>query len=300
MKKLFPSIVFLFLSFSQIKAQTYIPFIENSKIWAVANILYYYPIPNYRIITTRSSKFINDTSSWNGKTYQVLYSTSDPVQGNWNEDFYYGYREENKKVYKSEIYSDIEYLIYDFSLAVGDSMYVDSMYYYPNYAHVISVDSVLVGNAFRKRIQFDNPPEVWIEGIGSLFSPFDPIRWCMSMGAGPLLLCVSDSTGNLYMNPEYNSCYLDTTMTHRKEYGSGNTEVKIRSNPMHESCVIYIGGITSKFTGYNLYNSAGFLVRKEPIQNTEFTLFRNDLPAGIYLLQLTGENASKSIRIIIQ
>lgn len=301
MKKLYSLIVLFLLSSATIKAQTYVPFIENSKIWSVANILYYYPIPGYRIITTQSYQFMNDTTSWNGKTYQTLYgTTSNPEQGNWNEDFWYGYREDNMKVYKSEIYSDVEELIYDFSLTVGDSVYVDSVYYSYNFTHVISVDSVLINGSFRKRIQFDDPPEVWIEGMGSLQSPFNPIRWCMQMGAETLLLCVNDSTGNLYMNPEYNNCYLDTTITHQKEYGSGCSEVIIRSNPMHESAVIYTGTNKTEFTSYNLYNSSGLLVREEMIRNVEFTLYRRNLPAGIYLLQLIGSNQIRNLRIIIQ
>jgi len=244
---------------------------------------------------------MDDTTSWNGKTYQTLYgTTANPELGIWYEDFWYGYREENMKIYKSEIYSDVEELIYDFSLTVGDSVYVDSVYYSFNYAHVIIVDSVMVGSSFRKRIQFDDPPELWIEGIGSLYSPFNPIRWCMQMGAGSLLLCASDTTGNLYMNPEYNSCYLDTTMTDLKEYGSVSSEVIIRSNPMHESAVINAGSNKDEFTSYNLYNSAGLLVQQEKIQNVEFTLYRKNLPAGIYLLQLIGRKQIQNFRIVIQ
>jgi hypothetical protein len=301
MKILFLSIVFTFLTFTTVKAQPYIPFIENYKVWSVANIMYYFPIPGYRTITTKSFQFMNDTTSWNGKTYQTLYgTTANPELGNWNEDFWYGYREENRKVYKSEIYSEVEELFYDFSLTVGDSVYVDSVYYTSSYAHVISVDSIMVGSSFRKRIHFDDPPEVWVEGIGSLQSPFNPIRWCMQFGAESLLLCVTDSTGNLYTNPEYNSCYLDTIMTHLEEYGQEGCEIMIRNNPMHESAVINTGKDKTEFTSYNLYNSAGVLVQQEKIQNVEFTLYRNNLPAGIYLLQLIGSKQIQNIRIVIQ
>jgi hypothetical protein len=158
----------------------------------------------------------------------------------------------------------------------------------------------MVGSSFRKRIHFDDPPEVWVEGIGSLQSPFNPIRWCMQFGAETLLLCVSDSTGNLYTNPEYNSCYLDTIMTHRKEYGSVGSEVIIRNNPMRESAVINTGSNKGEFTSYNLYNSADALVQKGKIENVEFILYRNNLPAGIYLLQLIGNKQIQNLRIVIQ
>jgi hypothetical protein len=300
MKKLTFLVAVLLLSCNTLKAQTYYPFINNSNIWSVANILYYYPIPNYRIITTKAFKFNNDTTSWNGKIYQTLYGTSDPGLMNWYEDFWFGYREENNKVYRSEIYSDTEDLIYDFSLKTGDSVYVDSIYVYQAYAHVTSVDSVLINGMYRKRIQFDLPPDIWIEGIGSLYDPFNPLHWYYMYGSGTELLCVTDSTGNLYMNPEYNSCYLDTTMTKLKEFGSGYNDVKIRNNPMHESTVINTGSNSVRFSSYNLYNSAGVLVRKDKIQNAEFTLYRDNLPGGIYLLRLIGKDTIQNVRIIIQ
>ena len=69
---------------------------------------------------------------------------------------------------------------------------------------------------------------------------------------------------------------------------------------MRESAVINTGSIKDEFTSYNLYNSAGVLVQKEKIQNVEFTLYRKNLPAGIYLLQLLGSKQIQNFRIIIQ
>jgi hypothetical protein len=40
MKILFLSAVFTLLTFITVKAQPYIPFIENYKMWSVANIMY--------------------------------------------------------------------------------------------------------------------------------------------------------------------------------------------------------------------------------------------------------------------
>jgi hypothetical protein len=89
-------------------------------------------------------------------------------------------------------------------------------------------------------------------------------------------------------------------MTHRKEYGSVGSEVIIRSNPMRESAVINTGSNKGEFTSYNLYNSAGALVQKEKIENVEFILYRKNLPAGIYLLQLIGSKQIQNFRIVIQ
>jgi hypothetical protein len=236
------------------------------------------------------------------RTYYYLFEcNTDPSTGSWGYRLDgYGYREENHKVFKSYYYSDTEEILYDFNLSVGDSVYIDSIYYSPTYAHITTVDSIFLAGEFRKRILFDNPPEVWIEGIGSLYSPFNPIRWCMQMGSSSLLLCATDSTGNLYMNPEYNSCYLDTTMTSVTELVKNNSNVRISNNPMHEFSDITFENQTQQFRSYNLYNPAGILVRKDCIINSGFTLYRNMLPAGIYLLQLVSKTGWQNFRIIIE
>jgi hypothetical protein len=69
---------------------------------------------------------------------------------------------------------------------------------------------------------------------------------------------------------------------------------------MHESAVINTGKDKTEFTSYNLYNSAGALVQKGKIENVEFIIYRKNLPAGIYLLQLIGSKQIQNIRIVIQ
>lgn len=301
MKTLFLISVLLILSIFSVKAQKYFPFVENKKQWNQATILYYFPIPNYRIITTHSFKFTQDTVSYNGKTYNYLFEcNTNPLTGNWGYQIAgYGYREENKKVYRSEYYEPAEEVIYDFSLKVGDSVYVDSIYYFPTYAHVASVDSVLAGDSFRKRIQFDNPPDIWIEGIGSLYSPFNPIRWCMQMGSGSDLLCASDSTGNIYMNPEYNSCYLDTIFTHRENMISENL-VRIINNPMLEYSIIQIDNDFGEYIKYELINSSGLLVRNGIISTREFIIFRNGLSSGLYMINFFGNTKKVAKKLMIK
>jgi len=43
------------------------------------------------------------------------------------------------------------------------------------YAKVIHVDSTLIGGSYRRTIHFDEPPDTWIEGIGSTRDPFEPL-----------------------------------------------------------------------------------------------------------------------------
>ena len=69
---------------------------------------------------------------------------------------------------------------------------------------------------------------------------------------------------------------------------------------MRESAVINTGSNKGEFSSYNLYNSAGDLMQKEKIQTVEIILYRNNLPAGIYLLQLIGSKQIQNFRIVIQ
>lgn len=74
-------------------------------------------------------------------------------------------REDNKKVYAVYQGQQPEQLIYNFNLAVGDS--IQSPYGNPYlYYHVTKVDTIELASGKRKRIELDF--DTWIEGIGTL------------------------------------------------------------------------------------------------------------------------------------
>ena len=122
-----------------------------------------------------------------GKTYKKLYMykgcdfTSDRST---LVDFM---REENKTVYSKkerkdndDIYGEDveeEIVLYDFSLNVGDSLWIPSYY---EYEEVTRIDTVKVGNTYRKQFYINNRTSpIWTEGLGVMEDNFMFCSFCL-------------------------------------------------------------------------------------------------------------------------
>jgi hypothetical protein len=250
-------------------------------------------------ISTNSFKLEGDTV-WNGKTYKNLYTCdADPSVSNWDIGSDYLYREEAGKVFKVNFWSEQEELVYDFNLNIGDSVYVDSIYANA-YAYVTLVDSIIIDGAYHKQIHFDSPQDIWVEGLGSLHSPFNPIQYSFLIPGGFELLCVTNQNGTIYMNPSYHKCYIDTTyITSQPELFQSSSEIKVSNNPMKTFSLIKIQGSVDGFEKYSLFNSCGMMIKSGTIKDNTFTIQRENLSSGIYFLKVYSKEVILSKKLII-
>ena len=109
--------IFLFLGCMNVMAQeddteSYHPFLKEGKTWYYED--WYYDLNRKEEWTKIVSYVINGTTEINGKTYYNLYRVSE--DGN---ELYDNLREEDRKVWAYTENGD--YLLYDFSMSVGDS-----------------------------------------------------------------------------------------------------------------------------------------------------------------------------------
>ena len=254
------------------------PFIQEEKIWADIDKMLLFP--GY-LITTDYYKFEGGITM-QGKYYHNMYRCShDSTQTNWNKDPYF-YREDSNKVYRYEWLIQIETLIYDFNLMVGDSILFDPYY---ECAYVTNVDSIMIAGVYRKRIQFENPNDVWIEGLGSLYSTFEPLIYYYMLGTLSELLCVNDSSGKLYQNPAYNSCWVDTLIVGTDEGIAMSSAMKIHPNPTSTHITIETP-VESQLSILNL-NGQELLMQTTTEPKTIINI--STLPNGVYFVRVTGE-----------
>jgi len=159
--KIFFSILLLLsVSFAKGQEYTYIPFVEEGKIWSYATVYQvgYLPGggPEYR--AGYSNYQIKGDTIINGLNYKKLYA------GCSDKDYYLGVclREENKKVHFIIEGRDNGQPFFDFNLQEGD--WVGYLY------QVTKIDTIQIGETKRKRFAFGpgNVYETWIEGIGAL------------------------------------------------------------------------------------------------------------------------------------
>jgi hypothetical protein len=299
MKKSFAILFLIGCSFVN-HAQQYFPFIEEGKTWAELNVFQPgFPDPPFTQYNTRSFKFEGDTT-FEGNSWKKLFvTTNDPEFESWQLEFCF-YREQDRKVYRYCDPMTGEEMIYDFSLALGDSIYIVDGQPFDYWIHVIEVDSIEVSGEMRKRFHFDDPAEVWIEGLGSTYMPFDPIFGQFILGGGLYsLLCVNDNSGLVYQDPAFSACFIDTTITAVNYLESPEYQVRIFSQLPDRKLRVSISGKEGVFSRYHLSNMNGALARQGEFTGNDFTIDNSGLKPGIYILRLTGENAVFSSKVEI-
>ncbi len=128
-----------------------------------------YPGPQVMIDSTYYTLYL-----YNASVYSPAYGNWCPEQDYWVYGNGYAYLRNdsvNRKVYTYDISSSTEHLLYDFNVAVGDTIPAGGLYYLEE-QYVDSIDSVDIGMGYRKRIYLHSAydDDIWIEGIGSKIS----------------------------------------------------------------------------------------------------------------------------------
>lgn len=130
-----------------------------------------------------------------------------------------GLREEGKKIYYiGETIGfpggyDCEYLLYDFTKQVGDTIWNDSTG--GIYTVVLGIDSILIDGSYRKRYKvhaemgYNHDPDYIIEGIGSvgngLLGHISPVPTCGYHYWEHI--CFRENGVVKYLNPAYSECF---------------------------------------------------------------------------------------------
>ncbi len=212
--------IVLFLAFTvfsiNLKSQEYIPLLENNKTWNVLDVLYIPGDPYYdTTFSTINYKVFGDTLI-NSISYWKIYKSTDENSSNWLLDAFMREDVEHKIWYLKDS-SEEEFLMYDFGAEQGDILEVGTFEPVP-----LSVDSIAeieIDGISRLKywLSYANYyQETWVSGIGSskglLFSGSALIT-----GGWYWLLCVSDMDGLVYTNPNYESCYLVTSLNEKSE-----------------------------------------------------------------------------------
>ncbi|MDR3339507.1 MAG: T9SS type A sorting domain-containing protein [Candidatus Symbiothrix sp.] len=184
-----------------------------------------------------------------------------------------------------------EKLMADFSVKAGDEVTVYSFwpaYYTPQLVTVKDVDSVLIENEYRKRVNlvdwmgnnFNWPPDSWVEGLGSvvygLFFPGPEI--VVDLGDPPKFLCLHIDDMLIYQNANYNTCYI-------KDGGTGEIKEFHHSGfkiyPTLADDHLYIEK-TDALYSYKIYNSNGILYRNGKLSGN--TINVSNLHPGVYFI----------------
>ena len=285
----------LFSVFSFARSQSVLPLLEPGKVWSIASFL-----PHGGGATTSYYKFEGDTLVNGHHYYKTYVCNFDSTLSNWKIDTWYGLLREDPagRVYTPE--ADSEFLLYDFSLLPGDSIFTGFQICSNDcYAYVNYVDSVMVSGTYRKRIVFSSVLDTrpWIEGIGSLSHVLDPYNRQSGTGWNDLL-CVNYQGNLLYQNPLFESCYYLLMGTPSAE--SEKTPVTVNPNPVHQTALISIQNAENEYWLLEVFNAAGTVVRRFPIIGSQFLFNRDGLTPGLYLMKLTSNQRSFVVKLLVE
>ncbi|MBK6525967.1 MAG: T9SS type A sorting domain-containing protein [Crocinitomicaceae bacterium] len=220
-------------------------------------------------------------------------------------DYFGALRDNGGQVFYVPKDSTLEFILYDFTLEVGDSIAYPIGTWQPFYDTLVvhAVDSILISGEYRTRIEFQNIPDRWIEGIGCTAGLFiEPYANNNVSGGLSEMFCFS---------------YKDTIYVHHSyagNYGTGVCALQYATvdkidqtysisgypNPTFGSFFIK-RDFNASFESIVVTNSLGQMVTPEIIlSDYDLEIDLSKFPTGIYFVTLTNEDGKFTQKIFKQ
>jgi|SRR5688572_16880957 len=277
------------------KAQTsvYHPFPDSNAVWNIMTQLCCYnsctvPFPNPYFLDFNFSYYLQGDTTANGYVYHKIYQSGitheycafSSTVNNWDtqNSLYVGAYRQDLSAKKVFLMGTPDILLYDFSLNVGDTV-PRGFEFWDSCAEITSIDSILIGNSYRKRFNLSPFPYSIIEGIGSTSGLLEP-------------LCVFEYEGTLIcFSQDGQTLFPDTTtacenVTHVNEI-QNKSSVTVFPNPFsnelnfttgnYEHSEIILCDIASRRILHQIFTNSISL-------NTE------QLARGLYLYEVRDKN----------
>lgn len=198
----------------------------------------------------------------------------------------------HKKVY---LYiSNKDTLAYDFNLQLGDTL--PQSYLLKNKYYVDKIDSILVGNQYRKKyvlsIYPGSHPLDLIEGVGSTFGLLD---WMAVPFEGyTKLYCAKENDAIVWSSGNGNCTVLAVNGLNTAE-----EKITIDQNPFSVLTTLR-SKKNLQDASFFLYNVSGQLVKQvHHISGNTYAVYRDQLPAGAYVYYLKDDTAISSGKLFI-
>ena len=285
MKKLLLITIILLPAF--IKAQQYVPFPDSNAVWSEIEI----DQPGPCMPCKYQFRILGDTII-NSIQYHKIYKQNDSLLNSVNLIYHGAIREQGGKIYFRHVYFSFERTLYDFTKNVGDT--IKKLYHDLDpsdssmFGIITSIDSILIDGNYRKKFALNANDPIWIEGIGSLHGLLYPITPAVTCSCIWDLVCFQQNDSVKYLNPKYSTCFPVITGI------SNNTTVKnsfaVLPNPFSTETTLRADKLFRDAT-LTVYNSFGQQVKLiKNISGQTVTLHRDNLPSGLYFLQLTQDN----------
>jgi hypothetical protein len=278
--------------------------VSSDKLWD--NYIVYYAFP-YPVLGTEHIRFTTDTAI-NGIVYKNVERSLDEAQLEWAP---YGYIRENtnKQVFYMINPADTERLLYDMNLNLHDSAYIYSLVtgYYGyiglqgRMMHVVSVDSLLVGSTWHKRLNLRLNSEdslffeeQWVDSIGSMEGMLHNQLGYVGCD-GYTLLCYFVNGDLQYHDPDLSLCFYSTGIDKLSYSPMGMT---LYPDPVRDILTIDFDNPRPMNANIEIFDMTGKKRAAIIPNDTRITLDVRGLPPGVYVVRYTGDHEVVQGKII--
>ncbi len=262
---------------------------------------------NVERIEARGDTLINGVvfhklfKTWYSSYYQIgdceFKYSSGPLQTN---DYVGALRtDSNKRVFYIATADSVVRTLYDFSLNVGDTVYINGKDYQYT-AEVTDIDSVLIDGSFRKRFDLQGYMfDRWIEGIGSIYGLFAPINRHWEKH-GYKLICYVENAFTIYQYSSDSECFRCNLVSEVSAFQTTDMISVIPNPVVGKSYIDYPAHIVA--IKANIYNEYGSLVNTFPIKVNEIVYIDKEImKKGLFIVELIDKrNQVYHTKFIIQ
>jgi hypothetical protein len=265
------------------------------------------------------NQMLNDSCTWYYLScfegcYTVVYSTKgDTTIGEHNYKLFgyaysggvYGYLREDtieKKIY-NRFTEDVELLIYDFSLEIGDSILLHDYNFCTDsiadidWYYLDSINTIPISNGTTRALFLNSPNNyqtlIWIEGIGTLGNPEVPHSSPDEIGSE--LSCFYKNETLIYQS-ELSAQYGNCDFFVNKEVQSEES-INIYPNPVSD--YLKISNIEAYFDLY-LIDIFGNIIQHHKLNDRNIIIDLNRINNGVYILMLQNNDTIITRKIVKQ
>lgn len=252
--------------------------------------------------------YINGDSVINDTVYKKLFKIGDHFQewyssppipdwcnSSWTfNNLYALIRQEEYKIFIRDSWHSWDTFVYDFDLKVGDTIPLSIVNWEENII-VTSIDSLLVGNHYRKVFNFFSydGPDYLIEGIGNDGGFLEYLSW----GGGSVTHLNCFALNNITYYPELNApCDLSVNLPAKVK----QKVIKYYPNPTRKSITIEVKNSAeiSKISAYNiigLQTSLNFEILDKSSLKIDLSILNNGL---YFILLINNENTKLTLKVV--
>jgi hypothetical protein len=199
-----------------------------------------------------------------------------------------------------------ELVLYDFSLAVGDTIWYpvgggannsgQFLNVEPHWKKVTAIDTVQIENGdFRKRWFFESEFlfDIWIENVGSVYwsGLFNPlVTDIITNGDSYYFACLKHENEVVYQeNPFCDMCFCQLLAAVDNVHPNQKVNLHIYPNPSNDIIYIDMGDQVLKGLKLVMFNPVGIAIKETIINENPSIISVNNFSKGIYHLQIINE-----------